>query len=137
MRLYKFTVLIVLLFCLAGTSPASAEVDWQIQKTLNLQSAPIDMTVSAGGSYLLVLTEDGTVHVYSSSGALKGRIQAGKDISSIAAGPTDDIFYVKNTKAKTVQRIAIDFIYDFNLKDSPFKGNPDAPVSIVVFSDYQ
>jgi hypothetical protein len=93
--------------------------------------------MSAGGSYLYILTGDGIVHVYTTSGTLKGRIQVGKDISSITAGPGEYILFAKNAKDKSVQSILIDFIYDFNIKDSPFKGNADAPVSIVVFSDYQ
>lgn len=137
MRPYKLIVFFILFLIILGTSPVVAEVDWQLQKTLNLQDDPVDMVLSRGGSYLYVLTDDGTVHVYSASGILKGRMQVGKDASSLAAGPGDDIIFVKNTKEKTIKRILIDFIYDFNLKDSPFKGNADAPVTIVVFSDFQ
>ena len=137
MKSYKLSVFLTLILSLLYTGPALAEVDWQIQKTLNLQEPPIDMVLSAGGTYLYVLTDDGFVHVYSSSGDLKGQIQVGKDVNSIAAGPSEDTIFVKNTNEKTVQRILVDFIYDFNLKDSPFKGNAEAPVSIAVFSDYQ
>lgn len=137
MKIKIFIVFFTLFFSLILISPVLSEVDWQIQKTLNLQDAPVDMVLSRGGSYLYVLTDDGIVHVYSTSGDHKGSIQVGKDINSLAAGPGDDIIFVKNTKEKTIKRILVDFIYDFNLKDSPFKGNEHAPVTIVVFSDFQ
>jgi hypothetical protein len=133
----KFIIFFALFLILILASSALSEVDWQIQKTLNLQDAPVDMVLSRGGSYLYVLTDDGTVHVYSTSGILKGRMQVGKDTNSLAAGPSDDIIFVKNAKEKSIKRILIDFVYEFNLKDSPFKGNAEAPVTIVVFSDFQ
>ena len=137
MKPYKLSITFTLLLSLLCACSVFAEVDWLVQKTLNLEDAPVDVVMSSGGTYLYVLTDDGTVHVYTSSGILRGRAQVGKDVSSITAGPGDDIIFVKNTKDKSVQRILIDFIHDFNIKDSPFKGNADAPVSIVIFSDYQ
>ena len=137
MKLKKFIVFFTLLFSLTLAYPALSEVDWQIQQTLNLQDDPVDMVLSRGGSYLYVLTDDGVVHVYSSSGDLKGSMQVGKDAGSLAAGPSDDIIFVNNKKDKSIKRILVDFIYDFDLKDSPFKGSADAPVTIVVFSDFQ
>jgi hypothetical protein len=134
---YKPSIVFTLFLSLLFACSSFAEVDWQVQKTLNLKEVPVDVVMSSGGSYLYVLTDDGTVYVYTASGTLKGQVQVGKDINSITAGPGDDIIFAKNEKDKTVQRILIDFIYDFHIEDSPFKGNPDAPVSIVVFSDYQ
>ncbi|MFC1494501.1 YncE family protein [Thermodesulfobacteriota bacterium] len=138
MKIFRICALFTLfLSMICEYSALAEEVDWTIQKTLSLKNPPVDVATSAGGSYLYVLTEDGTVHIYDSSSTLKGRIQVGKDVNSITAGPGKDVIFVKNTKEKTVKRILIEFIYDFNVKDSPFKGNADAPVSIVFFSDYQ
>ncbi len=137
MRRYRLYLLLILFLSLTYTFPALAKVDWEIQKTLKFKGAPIDMVSSPNGIYLFVLTDDGTLHIYSSSGTLKGRINVGRQFDTIAAGPGEEIVFLKSTKEKSVQRVSIDFIYDFNFQDSPFKGNAEAPVSVVVFSDYQ
>lgn len=137
MKSYKISIVFTLFLNLLFVSSVFSEVEMQVQKTLNLKESPVDVVMSSGGAYLYILTEDGTVHVYTSSGTLKGQVKVGKDITSITAGPGDDVIFVKNERDKSVQRVLIDFIFEFNIKDSPFKGNADAPVSIVVFSDYQ
>ena len=137
MKLYKLGIVSTLFISIVCASPVLAEVDWQVQKTLKLEEEPLDVVMSTGGTYLYVLTGDGAVHVYTSAGVLRGSIQVGKDISSITAGPGDDIIFAKNEKDKTIQRILVGFIHEFNTKDAPYKGNINAPVTVAVFSDYQ
>ena len=123
--------------CLIFPFSASAEIDFQVQKTLNLEKEPLDITISERSNTLYVLTTDGVVYVYDSDGILEGQIKVGKRIDGIAPGPSEDILFIKSKKEKTVQKILIEFVYDINIEGSPYKGNADAPVTIVVFTDYQ
>ena len=106
-------------------------------RILFLEKKPLDVIMSVQGSWLFVLTDDGIVQIYNSAGVLKDQIEVGRHVDSIAAGPEDNILIVKSKKEKTVQRISFEFIREINVTGSPYKGNPDAPVVIVVFSDYQ
>ena len=137
MKRYSLSVVFALLLSLIYAWSALAEVEWQVQKTLTLEKKPLDVIMSVQGSWLFVLTDDGIVQIYNSAGVLKDQIEVGRHVDSIAAGPEDNILIVKSKKEKTVQRISFEFIREINVTGSPYKGNPDAPVVIVVFSDYQ
>ena len=134
----RFAIFLVSLFLLfTGVATSSATVEWDVAGTLNLQEKPRDAAMSLNGKYIFVLTDKGEIHIYSSDGNLEGTIFVGEGVEGIKVGPRDDILLVTNAKDKTVQIIILDFIQQINLSGSPVKGNPDAPVAIVSFTDFQ
>lgn len=137
MKIFKPVVFFSFFICLFFSWSALAEVEWKVLNTLNVEKRPQDMAISTSGEFVFILTEDGVVHVYDSGGVLQGKMAVGKHVDSIAAGPKENILIIKSRKKKTVQSILVEFIYDINVKGSPFKGNADAPVIITVFTDYQ
>ena len=129
----------LLLFFLITLIPFStwAEVEWEIQNTLKLDSAPIDTAVSANGKWIFILTKKGKINIYSAKGTLEDTIEAGKHVNKISLGYNENILYLQSKKKKKVEIINIEYIQNINVAGSPFKGPKDAPVAIVVFSDFQ
>ena len=84
-----------------------------------------------------MLTEKGEVLIYTSNGTIQDRISVGDSIDGIKAGPREDILLLTSRKDSTLQIITLNFIQNFNIKDSPFKGSADAPVVIATFNDFQ
>jgi hypothetical protein len=134
-RFATFLVTLFLLFAWVATS--SATVEWDVLGTLNLQEKPRDAAMSLNGKYIFVLTDKGEILIYSSDGNLEGTISVGKGVEGIKAGPRDDVLLVTNAQEKTVQIVILDFIQQINLSESPVRGNPEAPVSIVTFTDFE
>lgn len=128
---------LTLLWVLCGITQARAALDWQIVKTFKFQSPPVDLAVSSRGNWIFTLTEGGTVEVYDAKGRLAGKIDVSPDIDQISAGPREDLLLLKSRKNKIVQVVVIDFIQEIDTSGSPFKGPADAPVTIIVFSDFQ
>jgi hypothetical protein len=137
MKILHKVIVLISIFLVLIPLQALAEVEWQPQTTFNLDKKPVDMVMSIRGSYLFILTEDGIIHVYDSNYNLKGKIKAGKDIDSITSGPDDNIIILKSKKDREIRTILVDFIQEINVEGSPFLGKPDAPVVMVVFTDYQ
>ena len=134
----RFAIFLVSLFLLfTGVATSSATVEWDVAGTLNLQEKPRDAAMSLNGKYIFVLTNRGEIHIYSSGGDLEGTISVDEGVEGIQVGPRDDVLLVTNAKDKTVQIIILDFMQQINLSGSPVRGNPDAPVAIVIFSDFQ
>ena len=130
-----FTVLIVL-----GSitmSHAAASVEWNVQKTLQLESAPIDVAVSPDGKQIFVLTEQGQILIYASGGPFLDKIDVGNQFDHIKVGPGGDYLVLNSRKNKSVQVIMLDFIQDINVSGSPFKGSENAPVVVAVFDDFE
>ncbi len=131
--IFVLTPLIVTAFF----SQSFAFVEWDVQKTLRLEKPPVDVAVSMTGTQIFVLTEQGSILIYSSDGALQDEIVVGDHVDGIHAGPSEDILYVTSRKNKTIEYINIDFIHDIDISGSPFKGASEAPVTIAFFNDYQ
>jgi len=122
----------------AAVAQASATtVEWQVQQTLTLDAAPLDMAVSPDGRYIYVLAADGAIFIYAADGTLLDTIALGQPVDRFQIDPSGERLLVTNRNNKTLQVIALEFIRRINTSGSPFKGPADAPVVIAVFSDFQ
>jgi len=126
---------LALLFCFS--SMALAEVEKGASKTLNLEAKPLDMTVSADGKYTFILAEGGKVLIFDSSGVLQDTLKVSDSVVSIGTSPSGDFLLLADSKANTLEVLAISFIVDIDISGLPFKGPAAAPVVVAVFSDYQ
>ncbi len=127
-----------LVFCLALCLPlAHAEVETEVTATLKLQNPPIDMEVSMNGQRIYVLDNQGQLLIYNPAGVLLNTVKVGADVNQIKIGPRDDQLYLSNPKDNTVQVLNLSFTHAIDIAGSPFKGPANAPVAIVVFSDFQ
>ena len=129
--------LLALLIILGLCSQGVATVEWDIPKTLNLETPPLDVAISRNGSWIFVLTDPGEILIYSSKGSLHDKISIGNHVDQIKAGPIDEILILKSRKNKTVQILTLDFIKTIDTSGSPFKGPEGAQVIIAVFSEFK
>ena len=130
-------ILVIMIACFGLTITARAKTDWQVRQRLQLEQAPIDMLVSSNNKWVYILTSDGQILIYATSGGLKDSIRVGSDIDQIKSGPRDDMLFLLSRASKSVQIITIDFTEDITTRGSPLKGPADAPVTVAVFSDFQ
>ena len=135
----KTIVQLIIVIVMGSTTMcyATASVEWDILKTLQLEAAPIDVAVSTDGKLIFVLTEQGQILIYSSGGPLKDKIEVGNHFDHIKVGPRGENLILNSRKNKLVQVIALDFIQDINVSGSPFKGSEDAAVVVAVFDDFE
>ena len=122
---------------ISSNAPCSAAVEWELLKSLNTDSRPLDVALSADGKLVFVLTENGTVFIFGADGTPIDRIAVGPQAERIAADPEGERLYVTNRQAKRVDVVQIDTLREINLADAPFKGKEKAPVVVAVFSDFQ
>ena len=129
--------LLVILIIPALSTQSPALVEWNIHKTLNLDTQPLDVAVSKNGNSIFVLTQSRKILIYSSDGKLKDKIDVGNHVDQIESGPGEEWLFLSSRKNKTVEILHVDFIQHIDISGSPFKGVENAPVAIVVFSDFQ
>jgi len=135
MTIVLLTVLIVL--GSFAMSHAAASVDWDVEKTLQLKSEPVDVAVSPDGRRIFVLNDLGQILIYSSEGSFLDKIVVGKQFDHVTVSPRGDQLILNSRKKKSVQVINLDFIQDINVSGSPFKGPENAPVVIAIFDDFE
>ena len=133
----KLGMYLLLVFVLATPFHVQAAVEVNIEKTLQTDSAPIAVIVSADGRTTFVLTDNGYVLVYNNRGELTESIEIGSHIDGIDLDPSGERLYATSRQNKTVEIIQLSFIRKINTNGSKFKGPADAPVTIAVFSEFQ
>lgn len=136
---YKYGLFLVAVFVVFGLlTDAHAVVEWNVEKTFNLDAPPLDMVVSGDGQCVYVLAEGGKLLIYSAAdGTLKDSLVVGSHVDGITAGPREDMVFLSSRKGATIQAIQLDFIHDINTAGAPSKGPENAPVIIAVFDDFQ
>ncbi len=135
---------VVALLFTAGTTHASApasgsdgSLEWRTLSSMDLPAKALHFKRSLDGKYLFVLTEDQRVLVYDQKGNLQGSIPVDPGVTDLDIAPQGQLLYLIDTEKQVTTTMAIDFIVDIDITNSAFKGEIDAPVSIVVFSDFQ
>ncbi|OKY75956.1 MAG: hypothetical protein BM485_06380 [Desulfobulbaceae bacterium DB1] len=140
MRLQSF-FLFTLLALLTAALPARAEVDWESTASFKSGTTPLDLASSLNGKYVFVLSK-GMVNIYANDGQLQGSIAVDPAFNRIAVSGLDlanleDKIFLSSDTSGQVQEISYSFIVKIDTTGAPFLGAPNAPVTLVVFSDFQ
>ena len=133
-----FQALLTLFLTLAFFPPAHALVESKVFNTLTTDAAPLDIASSPDGTWTFVLTEGGKIAIYAANGQLNDILEVDPSADSIfVTGNNGTKLLVGSKKNKKVQLIALSFAAEIDTTGAPFLGNPDAPVTLVIFSDFQ
>jgi len=128
-------MLLVFFFCLP--LQAQSRVDWEEGANVKIDAVPIDIARSQEGGYTFILTEKGSVLIYTADGTQVGTIPVDPSVKDIAISHKGDQLYLISGEQKSLQTINISFIEEIDIIGSPFLGPANARVAVVVFSDFQ
>jgi len=123
-----------------ASTPASGSdgsLEWRTLTSMDLPAKALHFKRSLDGKYLFVLTEDHRVLVYDQRNNLQGSIPVDPGVTDLDIAPQGQLLYLIDTEKQVTTTLAIDFIVDIDTSNSAYKGNIDAPVTVVVFSDFQ
>lgn len=135
------TFFLLAFFC-AALFPfiAQAKVDAAISNSFKA-TAPLDIASSVNGKFVYVLSK-GSVAIYTNDGKLEDSFPVEPSLNRISVSGLDlanieDKIFLSSESTGNVQEITYSFIVSIDTAGSPFLGPADAPISIVVFSDFQ
>ncbi|WP_417909323.1 thioredoxin domain-containing protein [Candidatus Electronema sp. PJ] len=111
-------------------------LSWTVMQAWKTESKPVDFVQSLDGRIVFILGEDNKVYLYSTEGQKLGVIPADPDTVGVDISPRGEMLYLMD-KSGAYKALDISFAKDIDISGSPFKGKEDAPVALVVFSDFQ
>ena len=122
-----------------GSAARSATPDLLITKTRQWQLpyAPADMVQSVDGKVIYVLTDNHKLLIYEPNGTLKASADVDPGVVAIDTDARGEQILLIDRDNKTFTSFSIDFVAEVDITGSPAKGNPDAPVTVAVFSDFE
>lgn len=140
--MHRFKHLILFLCALAIPASALAKVEFKQLPPLDLQQPIKAMTSSFDGETLFVLGSDSNLYIYNGRGEELGRTKVDTSLDMIQTSGfkkanIPEFIFLSSSTSGTVQRITYNKIVQFDVAGSPFIGSPNAPVAIVIFSDFQ
>ncbi len=115
----------------------AAALEWSLKKQLKLDQAPMDVAASADGKWIFVLTSGEIVVYAAQNDQVVNRIPVDKSFDRLLYTAPDNSLIVTSSAEKTMKIIQLDVIHTFSPDGLPFMGPKNAPVTLVVFSDYQ
>lgn len=127
----RYFFLLMLLFI----SNAQASVEWTLKNQFNIEASPL-ATISATDGKTMYILIPGKILVYS---LFQNRVvdfmPVDRKFDRLAVTGKDRLFLLSSSKDNSIS------VYErkktLDLSGLPYKGPPDAPVTVVVFSDYQ
>lgn len=133
------SALIIPLLLLVTLMPfdVQAKVDWEVSNAIQLDATPIDVAQTQDGALTFLLMDQAQVVIYAADGKLVGTVPVDPAVTDIAVSAKGEQLFLINSKRKTLQTVAINFIVDINTADAPFLGPAGAKIVLAVFSDFQ
>lgn len=130
-------LLLVILGMLAFTGAAHAGVALTTVKDMKLAVRPLDVAVSSDGKRFFVLAP-GQLLVYSlPQGKLSNRIPLKEPFDRLTYSKNGKSLILTSSTTGSLRIVKVKTVYPIDISGCPFKGPTNAPVTLVVFDDYQ
>lgn len=133
----RYRVVLLMLGFILTAVAVGAEMQVELNKRQPLDKTPLDIAQSVSDGRLFVLLEGGTVQILSADGQIQERFQADPDVTTLEVSPDGKRLYLGNAKRNELQFVELLNVYDLPVNNSAIKGPVDAPVTVMVFDDFQ
>lgn len=120
--------------------PASGQdnrIEWNLKQNWPTAGKTLDMVHSLDGKFVYILSDKPSVQVFNNEGQLLGTIPVEDGVSAIDIAPQGEMLYLINNKTQTFSAVGVSFVAEIDITGSPEKGPADAPVTMVLFTDFE
>nr|MBF0221251.1 hypothetical protein [Desulfobulbaceae bacterium] len=133
----RAVLLVPALLVIALASPCQAAVETETVSTYKGKGGALDTAVSGDGKFFYVLAPNGTIEIFPTDGGPKEEVKFDGKADKVAVSESGDILFLTDSASGTTRLMSVEYVQSFDLAGAPYKGPENAPVSLVIFSDFQ
>ena len=135
---HAIAAIVGLFLVLAWTSPGiGSGLEWTVEMEVELDALPLDAAPSTDGKWIFILVP-GEIQAFSTAeGKITIRIPVDKTFDRINYSPKQQALILTSGAGKKIRILKLETVHDIDTSGLPFKGPENAPVTIVVFGDFQ
>lgn len=115
----------------------AGNLNWSIQASWPIPAKPVDIAQSLDNKKVFILGSDAKVYIFTPDGKQLGVLPVDQGVSAIDIAARGEMLYLANEKAKTYTAIDVSFNQKIDIAGAPVRGKEDAPVTLVLFSDFE
>ena len=115
----------------------SGDLNWSVQATWTIPVKPLDIAQSLDNKKVFILGADSKVYIFTPDGKKMGELPVDANTTAIDIAPRGEMLYLINGKSNSYTSIDISFNQKIDITGAPVQGKADAPVTMVVFSDFE
>ena len=115
----------------------SGDLNWTVQANWSLPAKPLDLVHSLDNKKVFILTAASKVHIFAADGRKLGEMPVEADTVAIDIAPRGEMLYLINGRTNSFTAMDIGFSQQIDITGAPVRGKVDAPVTLVVFSDFE
>ena len=115
----------------------SGDLNWTVQANWSLPAKPLDLVHSLDNKKVFILTADSKVHIFAADGRKLGEMPVEADTVAIDIAPRGAMLYLITGRTNSFTAMDIGFSQQIDITGAPVRGKADAPVTLVVFSDFE
>lgn len=120
-----------------NTMTSSGNLNWSTQKSWKMDVAPVAFVQSLDNKKTFVLGADAKVHIFNANGKELGALPVSADVIDIDIAPRGEILYLLNKGDRSFTALDISFTQNIDFSTAPILGNPNAPITLIEFSDFE
>ena len=121
----------------APASYSAGNLNWTIETTWSIPAKPVDIAQSLDNKRVFVLGDDAKVYIFEPNGRQLGVMPVDPGVTAIDIAARGDMLFLANAQAKTYSAVGISFNQEIDITGAPVRGKADAPVTLVLFSDFE
>jgi protein-disulfide isomerase len=115
----------------------AGNLNWSVQASWPIPAKPLDIVQSLDNKRVFILCADAKIYIFTPEGKQLGAMPVDPGINAIDIAARGEMLYAVNEKSKTYSAIDISFNQKVDIVGSPVRGKEDAPVTLVLFSDFE
>jgi protein-disulfide isomerase len=115
----------------------AGDLNWSVQTTWPIPARPLDIAQSLDNKKVFILGNDAKVYIFTPEGKQLAVLPVEAGVKTIDISARGDMLYLVNHKTNSYTALDMSFSQKIDISQAPVRGKADAPVTLVLFSDFE